>query len=654
MELDARFELVPHGLRFVVDVEGARYPITIDPLAQQGYLKASNTGVDDGFGYAVAVSGDTIVVGAWNEDSSAAGVNGNQSDNSVSNAGAAYVFVRNGTTWSQQAYLKASNPDVGDEFGYPVGISGDTIVVGARLESSDATGVNGAQNNNNASLSGAAYVFVRNGTTWSQQAYLKASNSEANDVFGSTVAISGDTVVVGTASERSNATGVNGNQADNSLVGAGAAYVFARSGTTWSQQAYLKASNTGSIDQFGHSLAISGDTIAVGAVGEASNATGVNGNQLDNSASGSGAVYVFARSGTTWSQQAYVKASNPDVGDTFGRSVAVSGSTLVVGAEGESSNATGVNGNQANNASGRSGAAYVFVRNGTTWSQQAYLKASNNGLQDEFGGSVAASGDLVLVGAVGEGSNATGVNGNQLDNSLFAAGAAYLFTRSGTTWSQHSYLKASNTASSDTFGVRVAIDGTTCVIGAFGEDSNATGVNGNQASNSASGSGAAYTHFLDDGPVVFCAGDGSGVPCPCAASLAGNGCPNNVNAGGAHLSATGTASLGIDSLVLHGTGMNNGPCFYFQGDARENGGLGVVFGDGIRCVTGNVIAFPAKLNVLGASQYPGLGDASISIAGAVGVPGQKHYQCVYRSANPSFCTPSTLNYTTALSVTWGL
>src|SRR5205823_3210346 len=149
-------------------------------------LKASNTGGSpglygdegDGFGNSVAVSGDTVVVGALWESSNATGVDGDGSDNSALYSGAAYVFVRNGTTWSQQAYLKASNTGTSDGFGMSVAVSGDTVVVGAIFEDSNATGVNGDQNDNSALISGAAYVFVRNGTTWSQQAYLKASNTE--------------------------------------------------------------------------------------------------------------------------------------------------------------------------------------------------------------------------------------------------------------------------------------------------------------------------------------------------------------------------------------------------------------------------------------------------------------------------------------------
>jgi hypothetical protein len=456
------------------------------------YLKASNTEGGYGFGYSVAMSGDTAVVGAYQEASATTGVNGNQNDNSAWSAGAAYVFVRSGTTWIQQAYLKASNAESGDWFGWSVAVSGDTVVVGAPYEYSAACGVNGNQGDNSAPNSGAAYVFVRSGMTWSQQAYLKASNTEGGDSFGYAVAISDNTVIVGALYESSAATGVNGNQGDNSAVRSGAAYVFARSGTTWIQQAYLKASNTGVRDGFGLSVAVSGDTAVVGAPFESSAGTGVNDNQSDNSASASGAAYVFARSGTTWSQQAYLKASNTGVDDSFGRCVAVSGNTVVVAAPWEDSATTGVNGNQSDNYAARSGAAFVFVRSGATWSQQAYLKASNTGVGDEFGCSVAVAGDMLVVGAPYESSAATGVSGNQSDDDAFWAGAAYLFVRSGTTWSQQSFLKASNTGERDFFGFSVAVAGDAVAVGAYHEDSAATGVNGNQSDNSAEWSGAAY------------------------------------------------------------------------------------------------------------------------------------------------------------------
>jgi hypothetical protein len=339
---------------------------------------------------------------------------------------------------------------------------------------------------------------------FAQQAYLKGTNNAVNQRFGWSVALDGDTLVVGASGEASCATGINGDQTNtnNSCPSAGAVYVFTRTGGVWSQQAYLKASNTDGFDQFGWSVALSGDTVVVGAKGEDSNATGVNGDQANNSAFNSGAAYVFTRTGGVWTQQAYLKASNTgtkdqtDTGDQFGWSLALSGDTLVVGTPWENSNATGVNGDQANNSAPESGAAYVFTRTGGAWTQQAYLKASNTDAGDLFGTSVALSGDTVVVGAVVEDSCATGINDNQANNACGFAGAAYVFTRTGGLWSQQAYLKASNTQSGDNFGFRVALSGGTLVVGAIEEDSNATGVNGDQADNSTSGSGAAYVFVV--------------------------------------------------------------------------------------------------------------------------------------------------------------
>jgi hypothetical protein len=196
---------------------------------------------------------------------------------------------------------------------------------------------------------------------------------------------------------------------------------------------YVKASNPGAFDLFGRNVALSGDgvTLAVGAPQEGSNATGINGDETDNSANQSGAVYVFTRDGTNWSQQAYVKASNTGLDDWFGYSVALSsnGDSMVAGALFEDSNAVGIDGNGNDNSAEDSGAAYVFIRNGEEWSQQAYVKASNTGAVDVFGASIALSGDglTLAVGAYLEDSNATGIGGDQDDDSVNQSGAVYLY-----------------------------------------------------------------------------------------------------------------------------------------------------------------------------------------------------------------------------------
>lgn len=460
-------------------------------IIQQAYIKASNTDVGDQFGIAVAIAGDTLVVTANLEASKATGINGDQTDNSAYNAGAAYVFVRDGDNWSQQAYLKASNTESGDNM-YHVAVNGDTVVLAAVGEDSGDTGVNGDQADNTVATAGAAYVFVRSGTNWSQQAYLKASNTGTNDQFGSSVSISGDTLAVGANGEASNAKGVNGNQTNNNASFAGAVYVFVRTGTNWTQQAYLKASNSAANDNFGWSVALSGDTLVVGAPREDSNATGVNGNQNDNNAIDSGAAYVFVRNGTNWSQQAYLKAANTGDNDWFGYSVAISGDTILVGDPLEDSNGIGVNGDDGNNFADNSGAAYVFVRSDTNWRQQAFLKPSNTDAGDNFGRSVSVSDDIAAVGTCCEGSVALGVNGNTSDNSLINAGAAYVFVRTGTNWNQQAYLKPSNTSDHFDFGYSVSVSGETVVTSAFGDRSSATGVNDSQSDDGWTSAGAAY------------------------------------------------------------------------------------------------------------------------------------------------------------------
>jgi hypothetical protein len=475
-----------------------------------GYIKASNTGVNDTFGhYSVALSADgyTLAVGAIAEDSNATGTGGDQTDNSVVNSGAVYVFTRSGKTWTQQAYLKASDTvsnASAELFGSSLSFSddGNTLAVGAGNENSNATGIGGDDSDNSALSSGAVYVFTRSGTTWTQQAYVKASNSEADDWFGGGLSLSGDgnTLAVSASGEDSNATGIGGNQSDNSASRSGAVYVFTRSGTTWTQQDYLKASNAEVSDYFSRvSLSADGNKLAVGASGEDSNATGIGGDQTDNSASSSGAVYVFTHSGTTWTQQAYVKASNSEANDGFGGwlSLSVDGNTLAVSASGEDSNATGIGGDQTDNSASSSGAVYVFTHSGTTWTQQAYLKASNSEAGDYFSRvSLSVDGNTLAVGASDEHSNATGINGNQSDNSASRSGAVYVFARSGSTWTQQAYVKASNTDESDNFGVDVSLsgDGNTLAVSAIAEDSNATGIGGDQSDNSASNSGAVYIY----------------------------------------------------------------------------------------------------------------------------------------------------------------
>lgn len=283
----------------------------------------------------------------------------------MAGAGAVYVFSRTGSAWSQQAYLKSSNTGYFHYFGTSVSLSGDgnVLAAGAIYEGNSPGGISDIINDWSSS-SGAVYVFSRSGGNWGQQAYVTPANTHVNDRFGTSVSLSsdGNTLAIGAIWENSSTVGINTGP-DDQAAGSGAAYVYSHSGGNWSQQAYVKASNTESFDFFGTSISLSGDgnTLAVGAVNENSGTSGIN-TLPDESLEEAGAAYVYSRSGNDWAQQAYVKASNTDSRDYFGTSISLSsdGDTLAVGARGERSSTTGINGNQANNSAWYAGAVYLY------------------------------------------------------------------------------------------------------------------------------------------------------------------------------------------------------------------------------------------------------------------------------------------------------
>ena len=370
--------------------------------SQQAQIQHSNADGYDSFGFSVDISndGNTAIVGA------------NAQDTGGTNAGSAYIFTRSGTSWSQQAQIQGSDTSQHDGFGNSVSISsdGDTAIVGANLEDTGGTSA------------GSAYIFTRSGSTWSQQAKIQASDTQSGDNFGVSVSISsdGNTVVVGARTE---GTG-------------GSAYIFTVSGTSWSQQAKIQASDAQSSDNFGVSVSISSDgsSVIVGA------------NTEDTTATDAGSAYIFTRSGTSWSQQAKIQASDAEGGDHFGFSVSMSdnGNYVIVGSPQEGSVAY------------FAGASYIFTRSGTSWSQQAKIVGSDTSGGNRFGYSVGISndGDFVISGA------------------LYAntGGSAYVFSRSGTSWTQESKVEASNAGSGDFFGSSVAINGSTAIVGAYDED----------------------------------------------------------------------------------------------------------------------------------------------------------------------------------------
>ncbi len=430
-----------------------------------GYIKASNGEKYDSFGNSIALSddGNTLAVAATIKASSRVGISG------------VYVFIYRNNHWIEQAYIQYLIGKADDAFGRSIALSddGNTLAVSAQAEDSNATGVNGDDSDNSANAAGAVFVYTRTDGAWSKQAYIKAPNTDEKDYFGGVIALAadGNTLAVAAKWEDSSANGINSNQPNNSSQNSGAAYVYTRRQGTWSEQAYIKASNTEESDWFGSSLALSADgrTMAVGAVLEDSGSKGINGDEADNSASSAGAVYVYARSDGAWSQQAYIKASNAGAGDLFGSSTTLSGdgNTLVVGAIGEDSNTTGINGDEADNSASGAGAVYAYTRNDNAWSQQAYIKALTTDTKDIFGYVITLSFDSSTLAILSSGSRIT-VGGDYKDGS----GAASLFTRKGNTWLPQAYI---DTPKGIGNAVALSVDGNTLAVGTTKESKNAIG-----------------------------------------------------------------------------------------------------------------------------------------------------------------------------------
>jgi hypothetical protein len=478
-------------------------------------------------------------------------------------------------------------------FGGAVALSGDSAAIGAPNAFLTTSGAS----------QGAAYVFVRSGTAWSQQALLSANDAAIGDMLGASIAIDADTIVAGVPLR------------DDLGADSGAAYVFVRSGTTWSQQAKLLASGGAAGDQFGTSVSLQGDTLTVGAPRK-------DGADLD-----MGATYVFVRSGSSWTQQALLTASDAAVGDGFGRSVCVTGDALVIGAS------------QKDEHGIDSGAAYVFTRSATTWTQQAKLVPGDGRSFAAFGRAVSMVSGAILVGAC------------QDKGAGPSSGSAYLFVGAGPSWTQASKWTSATSAAGDFFADSVSLSGAAAVLGSPFSDEVGTNT------------GTAYVFGVSPPGAPFCAGDGTlATACPCGNSgVAGRGCNNSVGTGGAWLSATGLASLSADSVCLQSAGeLPSASTVFLQGSAIVS--TGIVFGDGVRCVGGAL----KRIGIHGASSgtvsYPIAGDTSISarstILGNPILPGQaRYYQAYYRDPNPAFCPNppgNGWNVSSGQIVTWWL
>ncbi len=429
------------------------YEVSVTRGKLLSYIKAGVTDSSDHFGYSVGISGGWMAVGAPDE---ASGDPEDPSDDSAPGAGAVYIFQRVGGSWVQQAYLKAGNLGAGDEFGSAIALQGNTLVVGAPGEDGSAATINGADDDS-AVDAGAAYVFVRSGSAWTQQAYVKPIENKIGYGFGRTVATTGGRATVGAkeaafAFVRSSgdwsqqaylqpqgiASGYGASVSMTGtrlVVGSGGnqdvgVEVYLRSGEIWSFEQALVAPSSAGQDRFGAAVSIFGLTIAVGAPDEDSIADGINGDTSNNGATNAGAAYVYVFDGESWQYQAYIKAPNSGYAGNFGSSLQFRDETLLVGAIGERAGLAGLGGDQPGTALLGSGGFYTYARTGGltgTWGGISFVKADFPGANEYFGASVAMDNGTIVVGAVNESSNATGINGDPDNDALGASGAVFVY-----------------------------------------------------------------------------------------------------------------------------------------------------------------------------------------------------------------------------------
>ncbi|MEO5914552.1 MAG: immunoglobulin domain-containing protein [Luteolibacter sp.] len=424
------------SISLVVNDHGANYPVTVDPLFvnAESRLILTQQGVNgEAFGKCVSISGDRVLVGEPMGDTS-----------SGYNAGTAFIFVRNGDNWTQEALLNGGNFGYAFQaFGTSVSISGDTALVGTPYD------------DGNGSQSGAAYVFFRDNTGWHYQNRLLAGDRSTKNYFGAAVAISGDYAVVGSPADKY----VSGPE-----YYIGAAYFFSRNGTTWTQQGGKKTPLNGiKGDCFGWSVALSGDTALIGSPG------GYDGRAL-------GSAHVYTRSGNDWSLQKKIVQPNGEIGDCFGWSVALSGDTALVGAPSIDFNIVP----PRTIPSFAPGSAYAFFRTGTEWNSQGRLNASDGVTGDVFGCSVAVSDTLAVVGSP-----------YSTSQSSRGGGLAYIFEKNGNVWNEQKAVSAGIDASDqDQFGEAVALSGNYLVVGASRDQTVGTNV------------GSAYTFLLGRVPEI--------------------------------------------------------------------------------------------------------------------------------------------------------
>jgi hypothetical protein len=401
---------------------------------QEASLEPNRVDMSDIFAISVAVSGDTLVVGATGEDGAAGGVNGDDSSNTASEAGAAYVFVRSGSRWTQQAYLKAEQPQTGDYFGFSVGVDGDTILVGAARAGDHTTD---SRRPGVPELTSLVFVFERqpNTTVWSQKAVLTSGTNQP-DWFGFSFAFTPDTVFISAPHDSEHG--------ENS----GAVYAVKRDGT-WGSRTKLAASEPTAGSVLGLSMAADENRLIAGAP------------EMSRAGEGPGKAFTFTRVGDKWQPEAKLVAATPSAAAGFGWSVAVQGDVIAIGAPYPTYPHAQTPGD------GPPGDVSVFRLNAGTWTLTNTLQATVPRDGDFYGVSVELSGTSLVVGASGDRSGGSGLDPDPHTGDIQESGAFYVYGEHDSEWSLSNFIKASNAKRGALFADRIDVSGSTIVAGAM-------------------------------------------------------------------------------------------------------------------------------------------------------------------------------------------
>lgn len=524
-------------------------------------LLASDAQADAWFGFSIALESDTAVIGARIADTAGA------------DSGGAYVFENLPGGWTEQATLIGADTQAGDAFGLSVGLSGNRAIVGAPFDDDSGTG------------SGAAYIFVRTGSSWTQEAKFGAFDGAALDQFGTTVTINGDTAAVGAPGD------------DDGGQASGSAYVYRLQAGVWQFEAKLVANDPAADAALGGGIDLLGDELVVGAPGDQDGQTN------------SGSAYIFTRVGSVWSPAQKLYGLGGSSGAKFGQSLALTANRLAIGAPGEHTAGSGA------------GAAYLYERSGSSWTNAIQVLAPDGAASDAFGTGLDVDGAVLVVGSPN--ADAGAPNG----------GAVYVFSYRSGAWLFDHKIVAQDSEPNDSLGWPCALSDQMLFVGAWLDD------------DGGSFAGSTYVFKLVQRVTSFCTGDGLdtelATSCPCAnLGAAGHGCANSTHLSGGLLAASG--DIRPNNVLFTASDLPSGVYCYFV-ESRVSISSGEQFGDGIGCLDKRWRRFGGQITASGIA-------ASAVPTGSSGT--SYYYQAIYRDLSASFCSPSTINTTNAVKVIW--